>query len=58
MKDINSRDWEINDGIYSIGIMIPIRNDFVKSGAGKKSNPKKSPASIDTKATFSSNLFL
>ena len=58
MKDINSRDLEINAGINSIGIMFPISNDFVKSGVGKKSNPTKSPASIDIKATFSSNLFL
>ena len=58
MKEINNNDWVTYEGKYLIGITKPTRNDFVKSGAGKKSNPVKSPANIEIKIRFSSKFFL
>ena len=56
IKEQNSKDWETNTGKKSIGIIMPIRIDFEKSGLGNKRSPPIKPTKIDTYAFFSLNV--
>ena len=57
-KEQNNKEFVNILGNKSIGINIPTKTLFEKSGTGKKSKPKNNPNTIDKIAFFSVNFLL
>ena len=58
IKELNSKDWDINAGTKSTGNIIPTNNDFEKSGLGNSKSPPANPIMIDTNIFFSLSDFV
>ncbi len=58
IKELNSKDWDINAGTKSIGNIIPTNKDFEKSGLGNSKSPPTNPIMIETNIFFSLSDFV
>jgi len=57
-KDKNNKDWDINTGNNSAGIITPTSKLLEKSGVGNKRKPPIKPKIIDMYAVFSFSFLL